>query len=196
MDKKRFCVAIDQSYSCSGFSVWANGELKLAQCLKPSGDNTEKRAQIVERLESLIRKCMSYPNTDVLCEAVRTQGMQGTSPALIKAQSGLVIAIVDMCYKFNIEVYSCNTAAWKSKVVGTSKPLENEYGINPRKFPTIKHCIEQGYGSLIMEDPGKRKKGLITSKQGKVGWPNDNIADAICIGEYYFKDGAKLHKEY
>ena len=196
MDKKRICIGIDQSYSCSGFSVWEDGRLWKAFAVKPNGVNSEKRLTICKTVSELLFQERDFDDTVILCEAVRTQGMQNTSADLIKAQASLIVCITDLAYSLGVETYTCNTTSWKKDVVGTSKPLENEYGVNPKKFPTIQYCVQQGYGKHIMEDPGKRKKGLIPSKSGKLWWPNDNIADAICIGAYYFTGNPKLHKEH
>ena len=70
----------------------------------------------------------------------------------------LTSVIVDVCYEYDIPVYSVDTRAWKAQVVGTSKPQVNKFGVPEEKWPTVKWVIDKGFEKKILLDvTGTRK---------------------------------------
>ena len=132
----------------------------------------------------------------IICiiERIRLQSQGFINIDYIKSIGALNAMIVDTASQYNIPVYSVDTRAWKSASVGTSKEKSNKYGFDPKKWPTILWCIKQGYKSKIKADAGKKKKGVI-EKNGERYTYNDNIADSIGIGKFYFVGNHDLLKE-
>lgn len=55
-------------------------------------------------------------------------------------------------------------------------------------------CIKQGYKSKIKADAGRKKKCVIEKNEERYTY-NDNIADSIGIGKFYFVGNHNLLKE-
>lgn len=208
----KIVIGIDQSYKDTGISIYVDGKLKNAIECKTINlkNNCEKRKALTETLYNVFSKCNKKKNKfyakdescEVICiiERIRLHSNSNKNDFInidyIKSIGALNSRIVDTASYFNIPVYSVDTRCWKSAVIGTSKEKANKYGIDPKKLPTILWCIKKGYKKYIINyDVGKKKKGVI-SKNGKSYFYNDNIADSVAIGAYYFNGKLdKLEKE-
>lgn len=200
--QNRIVIGLDQSYKDTGISVSYNGKLKAAtHCYTEHfKTNTEKRKELRHKLISVFDNVNSFslkynsPVT-VIIERIRLYSQGFINIDYIKSIGALNALIVDTASQYNFPVYSVETKAWKAAVVGTSKPLNNPHGIDPKKWPTILWCVNRGYGSYIVDtNVGRKKKGVIDN--GFMAYTyNDNISDSICISLYGFTPNPLLKEE-
>lgn len=180
---KKIVIGIDQSYTRTGLSLGADGRL-----LKVSSTNfrgckikSQKRLHLADLLTRIIEANQHKASEVViLCERIRTfshsnkdqneDGNNGMfiSTNYIKATGALIATIVDTAYKYGIPVYSVDTRAWKSKIVGTSKKIKG----NP-KLATVRHITNLGFNVSRV------------NKAGKTVY-DDDAADSGCICLYGF----------
>ena len=199
----RIVVGIDQSYKCTGIALSYNGELKSTTCIKTENlkNDSEKRLKQKECLGAVFEKASSLrdrhnASVEVVIERIRLKSQGFLNINYIKSIGALNALIVDLAYGHSFPVYSVDTRAWKSAVVGTSKPKSNLYGFDEKKWPTILWCIGHGYRDEIIEHVSNAKvRGVITSMGERYTY-NDNIADAICISLYPFTPSPKLQEEH
>lgn len=198
----KIVIGIDQSYNNTGVSIVIDNELYRAVNIYLEGfsDNSEKRYEIRRVLKLILRNLKrDFPDHYTICivERIRLKSQGFLNINYIKSIGALISVIVDVMHHYNIQTYSVDTRAWKSAVIGTSKPQENKYGLPPEKFPTILWCIKHGYKKYIINyDVGKKKKGVIIKGDTKYTYDND-IADSIGIAFYGFipKQKQKLELE-
>ena len=113
----------------------------------------------------------------------------------------MIATIIDVFATYEIPVYSVDTRSWKSQIVGNSKPLDNQYGINKEKYRTILYLRDKGLLKYIAEPyKGRGEKGVIRVKIDGQRVPckiNDDLADSYCIALYGFlpKTKQKLKEE-
>ena len=201
--RNKIVVGIDQSYKDTGISIGFNNNIMLAtHCYTKNLDNNSSKRKalqlmlyrVFEKVDAKSREL----NADVIVivERIRLQSQGFLNIDYIKSIGALNALIVDTAHGYDFPVYSADTRAWKSAVIGTSKEKKNRYGIDPKKFPTIVWCVNRGYKKYIIDyDTGRRKKGVI-SKDGKSYIYNDNIADSIGICLYGYTNGALLKQEH
>lgn len=201
--KNYIVVGIDQSYKDTGISISMNGKLKTAtHCFTDNlPNNTEKRKALKEMLDKTFSKAIAMKakyNAKLICciERIRLKSQGFINIDYIKSIGALNALIVDTAMDYGIKVYSADTRAWKSAVVGTSKGKPNPYGLDEKKFPTIEWCIYKGFDKYIRKyDVGKSTKGILMENGVKYTY-NDNICDSICISLYPFISGHKLKIEH
>lgn len=194
----KIVIGIDQSYADTGVSICADGVLKnLSHIDFPSNSsNSLKRQIITSKLDALIERLKSKTkHLVVIIERIRLKSDGFINIDYIKSIGALNATIVDVATKHGIEVYSVDTRAWKSQVVGTSKPLTNKYGFDPKKWPTIKYIIKQGYEGYIKFPVSKQKKKAVIERGGERFSYNDNIADSACIALYGFRGNPEQLKK-
>lgn len=203
--KNKIIIGIDQSYQDTGITVAMNGVVKMSRDVELHSlkDNSTRRLVLRRELNEIINK-LNYeiaPYCDasitVLIERIRLQSQGFVNIDYIKSIGALNALIVDVAHSYNLQCYSVDTRAWKSGVIGTSKEMDNQYGINPKKWPTILWCIKHGYKKYIKYpiENNKKKKGVI-EKNGERYSYNDNIADSIGICLYGFTKNPKLEEEH
>lgn len=204
MDKsnkyKKVIIGIDQSYKDTGISIAADGVLRLIRHVELSklSSNYARRSKLSRALrgalESVVKKA---DEVVVICERIRLRSEGFLNIDYIKSIGALNAVIVDTAAEFGVKVYSVDTRSWKSQVVGTSKPMKNKYGVDPKKWPTILHIKELGYLEDILDAGTKKKKGVM-EKDGIKYFINDNAADSACIALYGFIPEAdqKLEEEH
>lgn len=206
---KKIVIGIDQSYKRTGITVL--GDKQIIQMLsidyKGCDNNTEKRLKLRNELYGLMceidtERDTGSKNITVIVERIRLRSQGVLSESYIKSTGALIATIIDFFYYYNkIPVYSVDTRAWKSAIVGTSKPIDNPYGIDPHKYPTILYMRCIGLLGRIAEPYGGRgKKGIIPIKIEGKKVPckiNDDLADSYCIAMYGFlpKGKQKLKEE-
>lgn len=196
-------VGIDQSYKCTGIALSYNGELKSATCIKTEHlkNNSEKRKETKKYVSAVFDKTLSLSekynaSVTVIIERIRLRSQGFINIDYIKSIGALNALIVDLAYKYNFPIYSADTRAWKSAVIGTSKTKNNKYGFDPHKWPTILWCINQGYKNYIIEHVSNRQTKGVIEKEGERYTYNDNIADSIGISLYGFTNSPKLKEEH
>ena len=196
-------IGIDQSYQDTGITISINGEVKkvIAVKLKKLKNNTERRIALKEELDFVLLKVLpKYDPKDITCiiERIRLKSQGFINIDYIKSMGALNSLIIDTMYQCKIKTYSVDTRAWKSAIIGSSKPMKNKYGIDPEKYPTIIWCIKQGYKDYIIDYAvGKKKNGVI-KKNGEVYMYDDNKADSLAISLYGFLPAKrqKLQEEH
>ena len=197
-------IGIDQSYKNTGVTVNVNNGERLrvlniyTDCYE---NNSIKRSVVRKKLFNLISVIkIAYPKAEIICiiERIRLKSQGFLNINYIKGIGALNALIVDVMYNNGIETYSVDTRAWKSAIVGTSKPMENKYGLPPEKYPTILWNVKNGRKkNIINYDVGKKKKGVITNKKGERYMYDDDKSDSIAISFYGFLPAKrqKLEKE-
>lgn len=199
IQKKKIVIGIDQSYKNTGVSICINGDLKQITSI-PLGSlrmNTEKRKLICHKLNKLFYKVSSMGQIEPLEVMVIIERIRLTSDGFlnidyIKSIGALNALIVDTASQYNFKVYSVDTRSWKSNIVGTSKPMNNKYGIDPKKWPTIKYLINKGHEeSILLKVSNKKKKGTVKIIDGEKYTYNDDAADSACIALYGFLPESK-----
>lgn len=207
----KYVIGIDQSYTRTGITILKNKEIIEMHSMDFKGcvDNTDKRQRLGSYLCEIFVDLDSVENDIiVITERIRLRSQGFLSENYIKATGALIATIIDVCSSFGIKVYSVDTRAWKSAIVGTSKPLENPYGINPEKYRTILYLRDKGLLKHIAEEyKGRGKKGVISVKMDVVEGGkkvkkkvpckiNDDLADSYCIAMYgYLPKGKQKLKE-
>lgn len=203
MDK--VVIGIDQSYTRTGITVLCNKEIFEMYSLDFKGckDNDDKRIELQSQLMGAIDNVNVQLDADeiiIITERIRLRSQGFLSENYLKATGALVASIVHIGKLYNIPVYSVDTRSWKSQIVGNSKPLNNPYGINPEKYPTILYMRRKGLFHWIAEEyEGRGEKGVIWAnrtltdgKKEKVRVKiNDDLADSYCIAMYGFLPGNK-----
>ena len=201
----RVIIGIDQSYKNTGVTInYNNGEKVKVFGIRTENikENSDKRKAIKEKLEKIIERTKTnFPNTEIVCiiERIRLQSKGFLNINYIKGIGALNALIVDLMCDYGIETFSVDTRAWKSSVVGTSKPMENKYGIIPEKYPTIVWNIKHGRKKdIINHNVGKKSKGVITNNKGERYMYDDDKSDSIAISFYGFIPASeqKLEKEH
>lgn len=182
---KQTCIGIDQSYKNTGVSIAVDGKLASVSSIRLDRLQSKplKRTALRDYLESLLDASGSLDTKDTVCviERIRTFSQGFISTDYIKSIGALNAVIIDTMYRHGIEVYSIDTRAWKSGVIGTSKPEQNKYGISDKKWPTIKWLYKNH--REFWEDvvtPTKKKKGVMMYKGVKYEI-NDDACDSAAI---------------
>lgn len=204
MNKKKYkeiCIGIDQSYKNCGISVSADGRLlKVSHVdLNIYDTNSLKRFVLKEKLKPIIVKMLDKADK-VICviERIRLQSRGFVNINYIKSIGALNALIVDICSKYDVQVYSVDTRCWKSQVVGTSKPQVNSYGVPTEKWPTVHWVNKQGFkNSILRKVKGRKKKGtFIGANDIRYQFDND-AADSAAISMFWFVgDRDKLKEEH
>lgn len=202
MKYKKIVVGIDQSYKNTGVSVFADKEMKSISSvyLETLQSNSEKRTYLYNRLDKLLQRLtMRSSEIVIIIERIRLMSQGFLSINYIKSMGALNSIIVDVAAKYGIEVYSVDTRAWKSSIIGTSKPKANKLGVAPEKWPTIQFIKRKGWEEKILiplESKSRKTKGVFVVN-GKKYLYNDDAADSACIALYGFlqKEKQKLERE-
>ena len=154
-----------------------------------------------ERLDNIVKRVKEkYPDAEVVCviERIRLKSQGFLNINYIKGIGALNAIITDTMYEYGIETFSVDTRAWKSAIVGTSKPMANKYSIEPEKYPTILWNVKSGRKKEIINyEVGKKKKGVIVKGDKKYRYDDDK-SDSIAISFYGFLPAKrqKLEKEH
>lgn len=203
-------IGIDQSYMRTGITVLVDKEIFEMYSIDFKGckTNTDKRRALKEQLSSIlktIREELDEYTPDIITERIRLRSQGFLSENYIKSTGALIATIIDVAEENLCPVYSVDTRAWKSAIVGSSKPLSNPYGINPEKYRTILYMRDKGLLRWIAEEyQGRGEKGVIWANRTVRGHKekvrikvNDDLADSYCIALYGFlpKSKQKLKEE-
>lgn len=194
----KIVIGIDQSYKNTGISIAADGKLKkighvFLENLKNNSIRREKLRQTLYRILQL--NVNKAKEVIVIIERIRLRSQGFLNINYIKSIGALNATIVDVCDMFGVNVFSVDTRAWKSAIVGTSKEQNNKWGIDPKKWPTIKYIVSMGFGDAIKRDPGRKKIGVVADELGNRFLYDDDAADSACIALYGFCDKQLLMEE-
>lgn len=197
---KQLSIGIDQSYKNCGVSISADGQLlkvthvKLEQCRT----NTDRRRLLKAYLDNML-KAITPKADSIICiiERIRLHSQGFLNIDYIKSMGALNAVIIDIMDEYDIPVYSVDTRCWKSQVIGTSKPMDNNLGVPKEKYPTVEWCIEQGFeNSVLRIVKGRKKKGTFT-RNGIRYMYDDDACDSSAISMFYFVgDKEKLKQEH
>jgi hypothetical protein len=189
MKYNKIVIGIDQSYTKSGISVAADGELIKVKSINYKGlkSRSQKRKHMAMVLQGLLKQTSKKGlQTLVICERIRTFSnngqkrskfgkgeAQGLNPGYLKMTGALIATIVDTAADYNVDVYSVDTRSWKSKVVGSSK-AKKKNGKRDAKGETVEFIQKKGFDLFIR-----------TNKNG-VDIYDDDAADSACMALYGF----------
>ncbi len=180
-------IGIDQSYTRTGIAICTKGTVRKVTSIrfKQIRTKTGKRWLLRDTLRKIIESCLKHYTPEqivIIAERVRTFTRSDINDVqFIKASSAMMAYIVDTGLEYGIKTYSVDTRAWKSKVLGDSRPVfEPIRGVeNPQKFGSVRKAIELGF-----------EEELTILKHNSVFHSyNDDMADAICISLYPFSGG-------
>lgn len=200
-------IGIDQSYTRTGITVLKDKQIYRMKSLdfRECKNNTEKRLELYTYIEMLLKrplkKYVEQKKVKIITERIRLRSQGFLSEAYIKSTGALIATIIDVANIYDVPVYSVDTRSWKSQIVGSSKPLENKYGINPEKYRTILYLKQRGLLKFITEPyEGRGTKGIISINIDGTKTPckiNDDLADSYCIALYGYlpKSKQKLKEE-
>lgn len=197
---KQLSIGIDQSYKNCGVSISADGQLlkvthiKLEQCKT----NTDRRRLLKAYLDNMLKAITSKADS-IICiiERIRLHSQGFLNIDYIKSMGALNAVIIDIMDEYDIPVYSVDTRCWKSQVIGTSKPKDNDLGVPKEKYPTVEWCIEQGFeNSVLRTVKGRKVKGTFVRNDIRYMYDND-ACDSSAISMFYFiGDKEKLKQEH
>lgn len=158
MQGNKIVIGIDQSYKCTGIAVYVyNSETKKGrfwrtfaitsnECAK-----TQKRAAIAAQIADLLNSLRWKCNDTFLCfERPRLFSKGHISAAYLLSIGALNGAIIDTAGEWDVPCYSIDTRAWRCAAVGHCKRKENDKGIPPEKYYTVKHFCKAGYKRRII----------------------------------------------
>lgn len=197
---KQLSIGIDQSYKNCGVSISADGQLlkvthiKLEQCRT----NTDRRRLLKAYLDNMLKAITSKADSMIcIIERIRLRSQSFLNIDYIKSMGALNAVIIDIMDEYDIPVYSVDTRCWKSQVIGTSKPKDNNLGVPKEKYPTVEWCIEQGFeNSVLRTVKGRKKKGTFI-RNGIRYMYDDDACDSSAISMFYFVgDKEKLKREH
>ena len=196
---KTVCIGIDQSYKNTGVSVSADGRLlKVSHIqLDGVGENSLKRFFLQQELKKVFFGVVPKAEKTVcVIERIRLQSRGFVNINYIKSIGALNALITDVAYSYGVHTYSVDTRCWKAQVVGTSKPEDNDYGVPPEKWPTVKWTCNQGFRKQILRKvTTRRENGTFTKNGIKYEFDND-ASDSAAISMFYFVgDKSKLKEE-
>lgn len=178
-------IGVDQSYKNCGISIAADGELLKVSNLSFKGVESHSKARklLAAKLHGIIE--LNERKADqMICvfERIRQFSRGFISMPYITGMGALNATMVDACDDHGVLCYSVNTKSWKSAVVGTCKPKDNEYGVPPEKFPTVEWVIERGFENDILKPvEGRRTKNTFIAEDGIRYYYDDDAADGAGI---------------
>lgn len=196
----KLCIGIDQSYKNCGVSISADGQLlKVAHVrLEQCRNNTDRRRLLKAYLDNMLKAITSKADS-IICiiERIRLHSQGFLNIDYIKSMGALNAVIIDIMDEYDIPVYSVDTRCWKSQVIGTSKPKDNNLGVPKEKYPTVEWCIKQGFeNSVLRTVKGRKKKGTFVRNGIRYMYDND-ACDSSAISMFYFVgDKEKLKQEH
>lgn len=195
---EKIFIGIDQSYKNTGVSISADGELLKVTSLNLEHykTNSDKRKALRKYLNNMLN-VITTKSDDITCilERIRLHSQGFLNIDYIKSMGALNAVIIDSMHDYDISVYSVDTRCWKSQVIGTSKPKDNDLGVPREKYPTVEWCINQGFEDSILEVvEGRKTKGTFMRDNIKYMYNND-ASDSAGISMFGFVGNLEKMKE-
>lgn len=204
-------IGIDQSYTETAITVMVDGEARGIYTVTKQQDNYVHRDMLKTLLyriyDMLIDKAPPHVKICCICERTRLRSGAGNkrsnkeenskdgfiSKLSMQYMIELTTIIADAGHRYMIPTYTVDTRSWKSAIVGSSKPLDNILGIDPKKYRTIKYVNEQLlnsrlYDKIFTEVGSRCTVGVVREHldTGKKFRYDDNVCDSYCIAQYGF----------
>ena len=189
---EQMVIGIDQSYTRCGMSIAADDRIiKVGSVdLTDTDDKTYKRKIVRDKVLSLCQRAQdrSFAPPIVVVERIRQFSKNFLSVPYIKGTGALIATIVDAAWACGVETYSINTKSWKSGILGTSKPADNDFGVPGEKWPCVEYMISQGFEDLIKRRvEGRRRVGTFVDSDG-IKWEYDHdAADSAGLALSWFR---------
>lgn len=168
MNGNKIVIGIDQSYKCTGIAVYVyNSETKKGRFWKTFAFTPKARSKararwaIANEILTLIIKIISmHSGRPWLCfERPRLFSKGHISAPYLLSVGALNGLIIDRAGGWDIPCYSVDTRAWRCAAVGNCKRKDNNKGIPPEKYYTVKHFCKAGYKRrLIWQDAEGQKR--------------------------------------
>ena len=165
-NKNKIVIGIDQSYKCTGVAVYVynsitkRGHFWHTYAIAPNERaKARKRAVIAANIEDLLR-ALRYRFDDVwICfERPRLFSKGHISAVYLLSIGALNGVIIDTAESWDVPCYSIDTRAWRCAAVGHCKRKDNDKGIPPEKYFTVKHFCKVGYKNRIIWQDAEGKK--------------------------------------
>lgn len=188
-ENKLIIIGMDQSYKNTGISIVKNNKLVKVTSIHTEHYNNKSdvRRKLSEVtgsiLNTLTYKYIGY-DIKLILEQIRLHSGGFINIDYIKSIGALNSCIVDKAKDFNINVYSVDTRAWKSQVIGTTKKIPNKFGVPEEKWTTVQWVIQQGFEKSILEKASKRKTKGVFIKDGIKYQYNHDAADSAGIAMF------------
>lgn len=194
-------VGVDQSYKNCGISIAADGKLLKVSNLsfEHCQTHSEARKLLAAKLTRIIKLNRQKCHDMILVfERIRQFSNGFISMPYITGMGALNAVMVDVAYEFGVRCYSVNTKSWKAGVVGTSKPEDNDLGVPPEKWPTVKWCVAQGFEKEILKPvKGRRRKGtFIAEDENRYEYDNDAADGAAIAMSPFCLDPERFKEEF
>ncbi len=158
MQGNKIVIGIDQSYKCTGVAVYVyNSETKKGRFWRTFAvtpkkrTKTRKRAVIAGYIDDLLSDFRyRYGDVRICFERPRLFSKGHVSASFLLSIGALNGAIIDTAESWDVPCYSIDTRAWRCAAVGNCKCKENDKGIPPEKYYTVKHFCKAGYKNRII----------------------------------------------
>lgn len=153
-------LGIDPSYKNTGISIAIDNKLIMVSSLSLAKYKTNaKRRQILRGYLATVMK--EYNPDYIIVERVRQFSNSFMNIKVIGALATLIALIVDVAFLFDKEVFSVDTRAWKTQVVGSIDKTAKD-----KKLATKEFVKKQVIESFLNDD--------------------DDACDSACIALYGF----------
>lgn len=163
MNGNKIVIGVDQSYKCTGIAAYVyNSETKRGRfwrtfAVKPvSGLLGRGKYTFRARLRIALLNLIDDIKTGhklpffVCFERPRLFSKGHISAAYLLSIGALNAVIADAASAEFIDCFSVDTRAWRCAAVGHCKRKENDKGIPPEKYYTVKHFCKAGYKHRII----------------------------------------------
>ena len=159
-------IGIDQSYKCTGVAVYVyNGETKKGRFWRTFAITPNKRAKARKRavieahIDGLLSDCRyRFDDVRICFERPRLFSKGHISADYLLSIGALNGTIIDTAESWGVPCYSIDTRAWRRAAVGHCKRKENDKGIPPEKYYTVKHFCKAGYKRRIIWQDAEGQK--------------------------------------
>lgn len=194
---RALCLGIDQAYGDTGIAIAGitldkQIDIIATRAVPPveSKSKVEYRAKVNTAIRTMLKNYRALGDEFcAICESVRVYTEGNISIRNHLNWGALQGSMHDCLYNtFGASLRIVDTRAWKSAVVGTSKPSDSApTGVDPKKWPTIQ-CMMHEYDVpkewLTKPLSPRTKKYTWQDEKGNNFTYNSDVADACAIAIY------------
>lgn len=193
LQSQQAIIGIDQSYTDTGLTVLTQGGFSLVTSVtfKECGSSKYRKCDLLRsKIIRAVELCHSNGYTDVTInyEQIRynnpVNSKKKTTFGNTHGSSIMEGFIWDAAARCETTLYSVPTISYRSAVVGNTKGVENDLGIDPSKYPTYTFLLSTGQIRPFLDTPRPSKRKGIVLYKGERMWYNDNKGDSACIALY------------